>query len=42
MQKVFLGVVAGMMDPCCVVIAVKSILDFIYYAQYQTHTEETL
>jgi len=41
MQKVFLGVVAGTMDPRAV-IAVKSILDFIYYAQYQSHTEETL
>jgi len=41
MQKVFLGIVAGAFDPRAVT-AVRAMLDFIYYAQYQTHTETTL
>ena len=41
LERVFLGVVAGLLDEH-VVIAVRGILDFTYYAQYQSHTESTL
>ena len=41
MQKVFLGVLAGIAPPC-LIAAARSLLDFIYYAQYQSHTTETL
>ena len=38
LERVFLSVVAGLLDEC-VVIAVRGILDFTYYTQYQSHTE---
>jgi len=41
LERVFLGVVAGLLDERAV-IAVHGILDFTYYAQYQSHTETTL
>lgn len=41
MQKVFLGVLAGSAPPR-VIAAARGLLDFIYYAQYQSHTTETL
>jgi Plavaka transposase len=41
MQKVFLGVLAGV-APSRVLAAARGLLDFIYYAQYQAHTTETL
>ena len=41
LERVFLGVVAGLLDEHAV-IAVRGILDFTYYAQYQSHTEATL
>ena len=41
MQKVFLGVLAGA-APSKVLAAARGLLDFIYYAQYQAHTTETL
>jgi len=41
LERVFLGVVAGLLDEHAV-IAVRGILDFTYYAQYQSHTETTL
>ncbi|KAG6835465.1 hypothetical protein H0H93_001234, partial [Arthromyces matolae] len=40
MEKVFLGVLANATDPA--VIRVRGILDFIYYAQFEVHTDETL
>jgi len=41
MQKVYLGVLAGTV-PAEVLSAAHGLLDFIYYAQYQLHTTETL
>jgi len=41
LQRVFLGVVAGLLDEHAL-IAVHGILDFTYYAQYQSHTVTTL
>lgn len=41
MEKVFLGVLAGATEPA-VIRAVRGILDFIYYAQFKVHTDETL
>ena len=41
MQKVFIGVLAGIAPPR-VVVAARGLLDFIYYAQYQSHTTDTL
>ena len=41
MHKVFLGVLAGSAPPR-VIAAARGLLDFIYYAQYQSHTAETL
>ena len=41
MQKVFLGVLAGSAPPR-VIAAARGLLDFIYYAQYQSHIVETL
>ena len=41
MEKVFLGVLAGATDPQ-VILAVRGILDFIYYAHFETHTDESL
>jgi hypothetical protein len=41
MQKVFLGVLAGIAPPR-LLAAARGLLDFIYYAQYQSHTTVTL
>lgn len=41
MEKVFAGVVAGAADPD-VVKAVRSVLDFVFYAHFDTHTEDSL
>jgi hypothetical protein len=41
MQKVFLGVLTGMAPPH-LITAACGLLDFIYYAQYQSHTTDTL
>lgn len=41
MQGVYLGVIAGLVDDC-IFAAAKSSLNFISYAQYSTHTMETL
>ncbi|KIM80451.1 hypothetical protein PILCRDRAFT_789723, partial [Piloderma croceum F 1598] len=40
MQKVFLGVLAGI-APYRVIAAACALLNFIYYAQYQSHTMDT-
>ena len=41
MQKVFIGVLAGIAS-ARVIAAACGLLDFIYYAQYQSHTTDTL
>ncbi|KAE9391614.1 hypothetical protein BT96DRAFT_959531 [Gymnopus androsaceus JB14] len=41
MQKVLLGILAGAVNSR-VVSAAQGLLDFIFYAQYHRHTEETL
>lgn len=41
MEKVFLGVLAGETDPA-VIKAVRGVLIFIYYAHFETHTDESL
>jgi len=41
MEKVFLGVLAGATDPA-ILHAVRAVLDFIYYAHFETHTDESL
>jgi hypothetical protein len=41
MEKVFLGVLAGATDPQ-VLLAVRGVLDFIYYAHFETHSDESL
>ncbi|KAJ6548353.1 hypothetical protein B0H19DRAFT_1298935 [Mycena capillaripes] len=41
MQRVFLGVLAGAVS-APVLTVVKSLIDFIYYAQFQSHTSRTL
>jgi len=41
MEKVFLTVLAGATDPA-VIRAVRSVLDFIYYAHFETYTDESL
>ncbi|KAJ7100312.1 Zn-finger domain-containing protein [Mycena crocata] len=41
MQRVFLGVLAGAVSGK-VLTVVKSLIDFIYYAQFQSHTSKTL
>lgn len=41
MEKVFLGVIAGATDPR-VVLAVRGVLDFIYYAHFEVHTDKSL
>jgi hypothetical protein len=41
MQKVLLGILLGAVHADVVVMA-RAILDFIYYAQLQSHTSETL
>ncbi|KAJ6617454.1 hypothetical protein B0H10DRAFT_2218608 [Mycena sp. CBHHK59/15] len=41
MQRVFLGVLAGAVS-AQVLTVVKSLIDFMYYAQFQSHTSATL
>ncbi|KAI6102143.1 hypothetical protein F5141DRAFT_1190034 [Pisolithus sp. B1] len=41
MQRVFVGLLAGAVNNCILVVAC-SLLDFIYYAQFQWHTDMTL
>ncbi|KAJ7206698.1 hypothetical protein C8J57DRAFT_1441201 [Mycena rebaudengoi] len=41
MQRVFLGVLAGAVS-APVLTVVKSLIDFFYYAQFQSHTSRTL
>ncbi|KIK21722.1 hypothetical protein PISMIDRAFT_82263, partial [Pisolithus microcarpus 441] len=41
MQRVFVGLLAGAVDDQILVVA-RSLLDFIYYAQLQRHTDTTL
>lgn len=41
MEKVFLGVLAGATDPQ-VILAVRGVLDFIYYAHFESHSDESL
>ena len=41
MQKVFIGILAGI-APAHVLASACGLLDFIYYAQYQSHTTNTL
>lgn len=41
MEKVFLGVIAGVADER-VIAAARGVLDFIYYAHFETHTDESL
>ncbi|KAG6906379.1 hypothetical protein DXG01_014194 [Tephrocybe rancida] len=41
MEKVFLGILAGAMDPA-VIQCIRGALDFIYYAQFKVHTDKTL
>jgi hypothetical protein len=41
MQKIFLGILAGVVNSE-VLQAVRGFLDFAYYAQYHSHTTETL
>ncbi|KAI0074716.1 hypothetical protein K474DRAFT_1601024, partial [Panus rudis PR-1116 ss-1] len=41
MEKVFLGVIAGAADED-VTRAVRAVVDFIYYAHFETHTSESL
>lgn len=42
MEKVFLGVLAGAVVDSEVIKAVRAVLDFIYYAHFETHTEDSL
>ncbi|KAI0346082.1 hypothetical protein BDW22DRAFT_1460424 [Trametopsis cervina] len=42
MEKVFLGVIAGAVIDPEVVKAVRAVLDFIHYAHFEMHTEESL
>ncbi|KJA17560.1 hypothetical protein HYPSUDRAFT_146380 [Hypholoma sublateritium FD-334 SS-4] len=41
MEKVFLGILAGRTDPQ-VILAVRGILDFIYYTHFGSHTDISL
>ncbi|KAI0760729.1 hypothetical protein C8Q74DRAFT_1319609 [Fomes fomentarius] len=41
MERVFLGVIAGAGEPD-VTLAVRAVLNFIYYAHFKTHTDRTL
>ncbi|KAF7371562.1 hypothetical protein MVEN_00011400 [Mycena venus] len=41
MEKIFLGVLNGAADPR-VLRAVRGVLDFIYYAHFETHTDDSL
>ncbi|KAI5999520.1 Zn-finger domain-containing protein [Pisolithus albus] len=41
MQRVFVGLLSGMLDNSVLLLA-RSLLDFIYYAQFQQHTDTSL
>ena len=41
MQRIIMAVLAGVVDTC-VLATVRAALNFIYYAQYQSHTDVTL
>ncbi|KAI6110408.1 hypothetical protein EDD16DRAFT_1694372 [Pisolithus croceorrhizus] len=41
MQRVFVGLLSGTVDDC-VLVVIHSLLDFIYYAQCQQHTDLSL
>ena len=41
MEIVFLGILAGAIDPH-VILAVHSVLNFIYYVHFKTHTDKSL
>ncbi|OBZ73416.1 hypothetical protein A0H81_07111, partial [Grifola frondosa] len=41
MEKVFLGVLTGASDPA-VLRAVRAVLDFIYFAHFETHSDNSL
>lgn len=41
MEKVFLGVIAGAAESR-VIRAVRAVIDFVYYAHFETHTQESL
>jgi hypothetical protein len=41
MEKVFMGIVAGAVNSKVLTVA-RSLLDFIYYSQFQLHTSKTL
>ncbi|GBE83271.1 hypothetical protein SCP_0503190 [Sparassis crispa] len=41
MEKVFLGVIMGSVDSA-VLHAVRAVLDFIYYAHFEVHTEDSI
>ncbi|KAG1836372.1 hypothetical protein DFJ58DRAFT_847010 [Suillus subalutaceus] len=41
MQRVFMGVLAGAVQPT-VIQAARAVLDFIYYAQFHAHTSQSL
>ncbi|EJF55614.1 hypothetical protein DICSQDRAFT_73320 [Dichomitus squalens LYAD-421 SS1] len=41
MEKVFIGAITGASDPD-VVRAVRAVLDFVYYAHFEAHTEDSL
>ncbi|EKM48019.1 uncharacterized protein PHACADRAFT_61828, partial [Phanerochaete carnosa HHB-10118-sp] len=42
MEKVFVGVLAGSVEDERVLLAVRALLDFIYYAHFEVHTSESL
>ncbi|KAI0694820.1 hypothetical protein C8Q76DRAFT_634235 [Earliella scabrosa] len=42
MERVFLGTVAGAAPDVRVIRAVRAVLDFIYYAHFETHTDDSL
>ncbi|KAF9470583.1 hypothetical protein BDN70DRAFT_909500 [Pholiota conissans] len=41
MEKVFLSVLAGATDPR-VILAMRGVLDFLYYVHFETHTDKSL
>ncbi|KAI0309734.1 hypothetical protein OF83DRAFT_1088860 [Amylostereum chailletii] len=42
MEKVFAGVMAGTTADLQIIVAMRAILDFIYYAHFESHTESSL
>src|ERR1700732_1108627 len=41
MQQVFICIISSLVNEC-VLAATRGLLDFIYYAQYHSHTDNTL